>query len=99
MRTLSQHELAEISGGFCQPHNVDVAMTADRLRRQYDRGEGPLAEFAPIAMALEGPGQLIDGIENPLLRWTLKSAIVAIGVAVAIAVFVVEENDDWIECF
>ncbi|OZI54123.1 hypothetical protein CAL20_02015 [Bordetella genomosp. 4] len=74
-------------------------MAAGRLRRQYDHGEGPLAEFAPIAMDLEGPGQLIDGIENPLLRWTLKSAIVAIGVAVAIALFVVDENDDWTECF
>lgn len=45
-------------------------------------------------------GPIIEDVENPFLRWTLKAAIVTFGIAVAIAITVstADDRDTWVVC-
>ncbi|GAB3114373.1 hypothetical protein GCM10027288_33360 [Bordetella tumbae] len=104
MRTLSRHELVWISGGFSEPRNGDywritmrmlprpnAAMTPDGFQHRHDYDSNLSTEFMSF-------GPIIEDVENPFLRWTLKAAIVTFGIAFAVAVSATDDRDTWVVC-
>ncbi|CAM3969458.1 hypothetical protein GCM10027287_43800 [Bordetella muralis] len=92
MQTLSRHDLAGISGGFSERRTDDawlfavrtlrghnVVMRSAESRHQYDYDSIQFVE--PFFGAIED-------IENPLMRRTLKAAIVTLEIATTIALLV-----------